>query len=142
MKLSKSSMLYRSAELYSVVGSEYYGAKDLCTFVRRYLFRIAVSTILAFVAGFLASCILFFIICILTVGYWDEQTTMFVIGWALTASLLIVSGLIGIFCMGHMVYNYLVKKRYDDEEEREPGIIATYLKARKEKYCPTLEFTE
>lgn len=132
MKLSKTSMLYRSAELYDVVG--YSHPRDLCTFVRRYLFRITVYSLFAFTVGFITTCMLFFIIGYLTTGYWDDESAMFAIGSGFTAIVPCVAFFLWVV--------WIITKYRENKVEKEPGIIAAYLKAKKEKYCPMLEFTE
>lgn len=150
MKLSKTSLVYRSAAFqyslfgrYNRAGYDDYVPNDLCTFVRHWFLKLFLFTFFASAAGALVMSILFFLTCIITMGYWDQNPGLFAFGLVVTtvvSGLALIGGAISGGCKLKDMYD---ESRWSSSKKRkEPGIIRSYLKAHKEKYCPTLEITE
>lgn len=155
MKLSKSSMLYRSAKFQHEVfrNRHYYAADDLCTFVRNYLFNMIKNIVFGSVFGtFILSTIstgIFFCMNHFNLewmpvgGLTALFFTLGVVVWFFTGLILVFFAIVGsvlgiIWC----VRKLLGFEKYDEDGNHIPGVLETYMHSRKHKYCANLEIVD
>ncbi len=147
MKLSSKSMIFRSAqfqgELFSEYGFQY--PRDLCKFVRSYLFSLIKNTFIALGIGILITGALMDMFILIThftlAGIADSVLMMLgMVTWCLVFAL----GLAVAYCWLRERYDtYQARKQQNPSyKQREPGIIATYFQSRREKYCANLEYVD
>jgi len=140
MKISKDSWHYKwSIDIMSMTPST-----NFCTYMRRLFVSIAIipPIILFFAAVFItaATCFIsvpFFLIVepSTVAGFIGVQKdiigTMFSIGLIVWAFF--------VFVMTEILYKKM-KRRKKQETTDEPGLVKTFIKSKKEKICPIIEF--
>lgn len=136
MKISKSSWHYW---LVSRFNSEYNIPESLCPYVR----KIITSGVLGILCIVVVLALLFFFI-VSPVMFWLTKFG------AIAASAEImkigtVSQAIWLFCICGLLGNLAKdkwKERRADAPAKEPGVFMSYVKAKKQKFCPTIEFVD
>lgn len=134
MKISKSSWHYW---LVSKFNSEYDIPHSLCPYVR----KVISSIIWAFIAACAIGAMIWFFLAT-PVMFWMAKAGWIVVG-ADTLKVGVVSQAVWLFCIGGFLVN-LAREKYKDRNqskpEKAPGLISSYIKAKKDKFCPTIEF--
>jgi hypothetical protein len=146
MKLSKTSMLYRSAKFQGDFLSEYgfQYPNDLCTFLRQYLFGALWKSLVVFLVGVLltGSLLDIFIFIVNWFHAFDVEGTPLLMAGAITLGIIALMAIV----LGVVFGGYWIRERYDEYKyksgEKEPGLIKTYLHSRKHKYCANIEYVE
>lgn len=154
MKISKNSALYKSfnmyADFYEVRGADTY--TDLCTFIRHYLIRVSMSIVFGtFIAALLAATLF-------TYGalIFNPYASL-----ALPETMLVITGIVS-FLIGAILLLYIMlrlqsvwsdykyKRRrlkymtqHTEEETASTwNVFCEYVRSKKEKYCPRIEFKD
>lgn len=137
MKISKSSMLYRSAMFHSIVHKKgFYPSNDLCAFLRTYVWCVLCNMACGFGILLMATAAIYDAFVYFHDGSLVTNIFSMVgfLSWVLVFIFLVVLAIAFIIGGSFLAWEKLM--------EREPGAIRTYLAAKKENYCPTIQFVE
>jgi hypothetical protein len=130
MNIKKTSWHYKLIKFF-----DFYPSNSLCPYVRQILAALAISAFLVIVA------IAMFVVFVWSPGH-VLLALMGIVG--ITAKELGLGLMVwGIYALAGIVFggHYLRKKhRERNPVEKEPNIVMAYIKAKKEKICPTLNF--
>lgn len=134
MIIKKSSWHYKMIEWFGHTPSN-----SLCPYVRQILLGIALSVFMAAVAVAVFIVFVWNPLHVLAalmgiVSITPNQLMVGLIGWAVWA-------LLGIFVGGHWLRKWN-RERNKSKPEKEPNLIMAYIKAKKDKFCPSLDFQE
>lgn len=154
MKISKNSTLYKSfnmyADFYEVRDADTY--KDLCTFIRHYLIRVVCSTVLFTFAFTLCSVTLFTYAALIFNPYASMALPQVALAMTAIVSAAIVSilSLYILLKLGAVWSDYKYKRRRlkymtqhtEDETASTWNVFCEYVRSKKEKYCPRIEFKD
>lgn len=141
MKISKNSWHYRFIDWIDIVNID--SRKDLCSYMRGFFITTGIIT---FFLG--APLVLLYSYFAGLIGYVPEATIksiliFFVMLWGFIGSA--VDGLIVLVIVSHIMCEWFVNifpERIESEKVKRPNIFIEYLKAKKKKICPLIEFED
>jgi hypothetical protein len=145
MEISRNSMIYRSYKFQHDLfdsGNYFRPSSNLCPFIRGFILRTLLTTVIAFMAaaglitGILAPiAILFGSISTLGDSWW------FILGCIIDILASVLAMVIGIaYLIGkYKDYRY-ANEDYDSPKNKNPGIVYSWFKAKHDKLCPQVSF--
>jgi len=129
MKISKSSWHYR---FYSATHA--YVPNNLCEYFWKLLGTIILSL-------FFVGWILYIIFCLgyaIYVHDLKSENTSVIIGTVLWTVILVI----GFCCLFYKIVHWFCARHPKVYKEKTPNLLLEWFKAKKNKYCPKIEFTE
>lgn len=134
MKVSKTSTLYRLASVYGRF-RVYDNQADLCSYVRSILWGLWIVLSLIFVSAGIIAGISDIILTIFLDGWGSIRTLS---GAAIMTILLTVPLLVPLLLILGIV---LTLKYFENKRYKEPGLLKTLYRSKKEKICSIIQIT-